>query len=460
MNIISLGKCYKSYKYMYLASLFAFLTNYNFGYTYNESKDSFKFINTDSQKNLSKHVIYHYIFRFLSVFIISYFLYKRERKNNLQRDSNILANKEQKESSDLAINLIYQNSKKELNERLNISPSSVLIVITIIVVETILEDIYYKSNFRKLDLWMLELPLQSYLCCKILNFKIYKHHNIAIYFNLIFFTIFKIISYIIIVTSSNEIGNEKEKENKEDVYYIQNKHTGLIPIGIIFYLIIMIPRAYGITQLKVFMDLKFISPYKLLIYYGIIGTLISLIIGTFSTIFKCHKIGNMDMNLCRISNDNTTTTYFESFEIYWEMQESAKDVILEIFIFLLGILLNFLYIINFISTIKFLTPMHVIFSNLIYSFFLTSAGNIFIGGNETNNQRKVISYIEIALDIILVFGHLVYLEIIELNFWNYNFYLRENIIKRSSSEYKEYDLMDRESINAENDSIDTNNNIN
>ena len=454
MNIISLGKCYKSYKYMYLASLFAFLTNYIFGYTYNDSKDTFKFIGNDNQDNLSKHVIYHYIFRFLSVFVISFFLYKYERKNNLQRDSKILANKEQKESSDLAINLIYQNTKNELNLQLNISVSNIFIIITIIVVETILEDIYYKSNFRKLDLWMLELPLQSYLCSKILNFKIYKHHNIAIYFNLIFFTIFKIITYIIIITSSNDI------ENKEDVFYIQNKNNGLIPIGIIFYLIIMIPRAYGIIQLKVFMDLKFISPYKLLIFYGIIGTLISLLIGTFSTIFKCHKIGSMDMNLCRITNDNKTTTYFESFEIYWEIQKSAKDVFLEIFIFLLGILLNFLYVINFISTIKFLTPMHVIFSNLIYSFFLTSAGNIFIGGDEKNKKREIISYIELVFDVILLFGHLVFLEIIELNFWDFNYYLRENIIKRSFNEYKAYDLIDIESINAENDSIDTSHNIN
>ena len=49
--------------------------------------------------------------------------------------------------------------------------------------ETILEDIYYKSTLKRLDFWMFELPIVTYINYKMFKMKVYKHHLFAIYIN-------------------------------------------------------------------------------------------------------------------------------------------------------------------------------------------------------------------------------------------------------------------------------------
>ena len=59
-------------------------------------------------------------------------------------------------------------------------------------------------------------------------------------------------------------------------------------------------------------------------------------------------------------------------------------------------------------------------------------------GNSINNAILVIILIifDIIIKAIVIFALLVYLEIIELKFYNYNYNLRENIIQRSIEEYE------------------------
>ena len=52
-----------------------------------------------------------------------------------------------------AIILVHKDMEEEMNMK-NISSLNVFFVITIMVLQRILEDIYYKSNLRGLDLWM------------------------------------------------------------------------------------------------------------------------------------------------------------------------------------------------------------------------------------------------------------------------------------------------------------------
>ena len=343
--------------------------------------------------------------------------------------------------------LIYDNQEEEID----ISPLNVFIVITIMVLQKILEDIYYKSNLRGLDLWMFELPLVSYINKKILHFKIYRHHFFAIYINIIFGLLYKIILLII-----NMITLDSNSKNYKYIYYKYKKNKWLIPIGIIFYLIYMIPRTYAISKIKVFMDLKYISPYKLLIIYGFVGTLISTIIGTISTFFKCSE--DYNMNICNIYNNNNET-YFENFKLYWSIQKKFKDIIFELIIFSFGIITNFFFEYFYMLIIKYLTPMHIIFLNIINSTLLLASGtlysiirnkNIY---NENEKQLEIMNYIGMIIIVISFFGIFVYLEIIVLNFCKLNYNLRENIIKRSIKEY-ENNKIGQININDEDDEND------
>ena len=207
----------------------------------------------------------------------------------------------------------------------------------------------------------------------------------------------------------------------------------------------MIPRAYAITKLKVLMDIKYISPYKILIIFGIIGTIISTAVGIISSFIKCGSIGSSDIDFCNIKNNATNETYFENIPLYWEtFTEGIKYFFIEMLLFLIGIITNFFFQLFYIIVIKLLTPIHIIFLNLTYTFFLRIIAYFYSmikgkkEGNSINNAILVIILIifDIIIKAIVIFALLVYLEIIELKFYNYNYNLRENIIQRSIEEYE------------------------
>lgn len=447
---LSLKKFFKKHKYIILGTLFFFLTNYIFGCPYYDDMDIFKLIDNETQIILYNHVIYHYIFRFFFVFLVSFFLYRQERKIAQSiNESNISERNSlgEKLKDSNPIVLIYKDSEKEMNKNLNKSPN-IYIVITIMVLQRILEDIFYRSFLRGLDFWMLELPLIAYWNWKYLNFKIYRHHYLSLGINLIYCTLYKIIALIILIFYWKDSTNS----NSNIIYYKYNKNKWLILLGIIFYLIIMIPRAYAITKIKVFMDLKYASPYKLLIIYGILGTIISAIIGTISTFVKCYKIENFEINICNIDKDKKED-YLENFYLYWKAQEKTKDIIIELFLFIFGIISNSFYAIFYMLIIKNLTPMHIYFLNLLYLYLfklLAFAINLIRKYDEYKSKDKIllIFFILELLNIVIVFfGLLVFFEILKLKFCNLDYDLREKIVERSINDYnsgKETNLFEKD----------------
>ena len=303
---ISFGKYNKNYKYILLGALFAFLTNIIFGYIYNDNFDSFLIIDSDIEKKLSHHIIYHFIFRFLGILLISLIKYNNGKLCSKKIFKISLLEPEYSESAPIE------------EENLDFPSFNLFIVITILVLHNIFEEIYYKSNLKVLDFWMLELPLISILNSKISQETIYRHHKLAIYINIFFCTIYKIISLIIYMGNTS---------NKKNVYYKINRNKYFIPIGIIFYLLIMAPRAYALCQLKYLMDSKYVSHYKILIIYGIVGTVISIIIGAVSSFIPCSN-SSIEMKICNILNENNQSYYFESFYLYWKTQKEIKNIII------------------------------------------------------------------------------------------------------------------------------------
>ena len=231
--------------------------------------------------------------------------------------------------------------------------------------------------------------------------------------------------------------------NENNVYYKINKNKYFIPIGIIVYLLIMAPRAYALCQIKYLMDSKYISYYKILIIYGFVGTVISTIIGAISSFIPCYN-NSIKMKICNILNENNQSYYFESFYLYWKTQRKINNIIIELANFTFGIITNVLYSFYFILLIKYLTPMHFIFLNLTYSFFLSLLGilnGLIKGKIETENKGHnvimiVMGLLDYIIRVLVFFGLLVYLEMIELNFCNFNYGLKKNIIERSIKEYE------------------------
>ena len=82
---------------------------------------------------------------------------------------------------------------------------------------------------------------------------------------------------------------KKELEGGKSLFEISGWY---IALGLFIYVIIINIRAYLYTKIKWFIDLKYISETKLLIYIGFIGIFISSILCNIETNIKCSKIIN------------------------------------------------------------------------------------------------------------------------------------------------------------------------
>jgi hypothetical protein len=227
---------------------------------------------------------------------------------------------------------------------------------------------------------------------------------------------------------------------------IFNKHRFLYAIGIISYLIIIILRSYSVIGIKLFIDIRYISPSKILIVKGIFGVLINAIIMIIFSYHKCVTVDDVDIHLCNVLEDNPdrNVTYLENFFIYFRTLNDTIDngrsyeVVIEVVVSFIDSISHYCYIYFYFLVIKYLSTIHIIFQSFTYSFavrILTIVISYFSKTNfnkmELNLFTSIIAGISDTCAAIAIF---VYLELIELNFCDFNYNLRWKIIKRSEEE--------------------------
>jgi hypothetical protein len=295
--------------------------------------------------------------------------------------------------------------------------------------------------------------------------EIYNHQKCAMWFTLVPCS-FKILTIVL-----SSLGNIDINDKKHPILYIYKKLL-YIPIGILFYIILIIIRAYVNTKIKWFMDLKYISPSKLLIYYGIMGTIICTSISTVTTYIKCdlsdHEKKLYNYYICKIPYNgsdikiNSTERYFENFKIYFDTflgkvntEHNNIEIIYEIIIIFLGMITFFFHKYFMIKVIQDLTPVYLVLSIPLYYIFqkiILVINNILKKGTFFSNDAIdfIISkfILDYAGDLFSIIGFLIYLEIIELNFCDYNYNIKINITKRSLLESNDINEPEK-SINNE-----------
>jgi len=186
------------------------------------------------------------------------------------------------------------------------------------------------------------------------------------------------------------------------------------------------------------MDLKYISSIKLVFYMSFIGILISSISCIIQTNIECSP----KINFCEISYTNSSSKYLDNFGVYYEKISDLEnyEIIIEICVIIFGMICKFLAFYYDILIVQKLTPIHNIFYCSIYYsiikiialFYNKIKTNHFFNGNEENNKEKFyIFFLDLSGNIIAIFGFLIYLEIIELKFCNFNYNSKKSIIKRS-----------------------------
>ena len=438
---ISCGKFNNSYYYIILIFIFDFLNDSLYGFNYLDLFKDLKLIDTKTQAYFSWHHLIHQIFNYFGTFIFSYcfckyekYLSKGESEPSTQKPSN-------KESKNIQIKLIHNNLNEDIEPK-NINFYICLLIILIWIIEEQLLD-FYNYALKDLDFWMIELLIITYLNSYMFKTEIYKHQKFAIWFNIIS-GLFKISTIILSLFDDNE----------ESMPILYNVKRILIPIGIIIYLFLIILRSFVNIKIKEFMDLKYISSNQLLIYYGLIGTFVCTIVSIISTFIKCNEDFEISNYICKIpykyddiKSDISNDKYLENFVLYFKTfsgkinnEYSKIEILYEIIIIFLGIITFFFGKYFSILIIKYLTPVHLIFSIPIFYFFQKTslaAYNYIIKEFYNHSQIKYIKekyILDLSSDFFSFFGFLIYLEMIELNCFKFNYNTKRNIIRRSFGE--------------------------
>ncbi len=442
-NYIGCGKFNKYYYYIFLTFFFELLNDFLYGFNYLDFLKDAKFIDTKTQMYFSWHHIIHQIFNYFGTFILAYGFEKYEIYSIKQLLS--MAQPPEQNKDVMQISLIH-NDLEELESHNNFM--MYLIIVFIWIIEELSIDIYSYA-LKDLDFWMVELIIITYLNAYMFKIEIYKHQKCAIWFT-IFPCLLKIITIILSLFDNN----------KEKIPILYNVNRLLIPIGIIIYLILITLRSYVNSKIKWFMDLKYISPSKLLIYYGLLGTIVCTIICTISTFVECHKSGEVKEisdYICKIpykdeNSNNTNQTkfnkiYLDSFIYYYktfsgDISEdfSKKEIVYEIIIIICGIITFFFQKYFSILVIKYLTPVHLIISVPVFYFFQKISLVIYnFFKDELYNHSAIQNIItkfiiDIFSDCFSFFEFLVYLEIIELKCGKISYNIKRNITRRSFGE--------------------------
>jgi hypothetical protein len=277
---------------------------------------------------------------------------------------------------------------------------------------------------------MFILLITSFINKKMFKLITYKHQKCAIYFNCVAVFIFELSSFILLM---------KSDYGKNSIY---NKKIWLIPITLIIYSILVIINSYTNSKIKLFMDLNWISLPKLFIIYSILGFFINSIICIIFSFIKCGGI--FKSYFCYIKEEDNyyienIFPFFNKISIIFS-DDDESDLIFVICLIVLQIFVSSLYYYCFFSVLKYLYPEYYYFSNyitdifglIISPFYSKISRGYYFSKGASDYKILLAKYILFLIGYILAFiGFLVYLEMIELNFCGFNYYLRRNIIKRS-----------------------------
>ena len=423
---ITCGKINKSLLFILLMSISSIINKYLYGFTYidcfyvmNIYKSLYNAIIDPNKTDFPRHRIFDPLFSYLGVILLSLLIPKPKEKG--EKNKGEITNDPNSNQSyyNFYLKLFHKGKKDYLKKKSGVI-NFILILILWIMEENLV--LIYVDIFQDLDFWFFELIIISLIYSKYFSFKIYKHQKLAMALSIGVGSILKIYN----ISISLAAGEDK----------IYTKYPYVFFFNFLYFAIIT-ARSYVHTQIKVFMDLKFISQRTLLIFYGITGIILCLIVGLIITYSPCPNNDAFKSYICKINYENTIF-YFDNMYSYIE---SYKNFLVRLIVIVIGIVSFFTE--KFFNTliIKFYTPIHVIFSFPIQFFieknFLLIFTAIFFVEKLFKTKEQLKKFLlDTSGDIASILGFLIYLEIIELNFCGLNFNLKKNIISRSEDDYQ------------------------
>ena len=417
MSIITFGGINKSLLYIILAGVLKVLNQYTYGFIYigclyqmNFYRILYNAIIDSNKTDFPRHRVFDTLFSYIGVIILSYCI---SQKNNKDEHEDLMESK-------LELNLIHEDTYNYFETQ-----NSMFVLIKIIILWVIEENLLliFVDIFQDLDFSCFELIFISIIFSKKFYFKLYAHQIIGIAISVGVSFSSRIYNLILSMTS--------EQKEEDKTFY---QRYPLLFFFILLYLLLILLRSYVNTQIKILMDLKFVTSRALLIFYGIIGFFMCLLAGIFTSFVPCFDFINN--YVCKMNYGDKM--YYDHFLNYIE---SWQNILVRLIVILLGAITFFFDKYYCIMIIQNYTPIHPIFSFFIQYFiektFLLIFTPIFFPDDffpKRNQFKKFL--LDESVDIASIIGLLIYLEMIELNFCGLNFNLKKNIIIRGKEEYK------------------------
>ena len=313
-----------------------------------------------------------------------------------------------------------------------------------VVATDLLLGFIYEFRCIMFSFWMFQMFFYEVLYSRILKSKMYKHHIFSMIFILFFCSLFKIIEIIMQFSAGTD-----------DAKYFDDKKW-LIPVGVIVYFLANIFSVFLSCYEKYYLESKIISITGYLLLYGIFGLILSSLCAILSSYIPCgddNTISELFKNFCGYK-DNKGNYYFDNYSIYFE-ELSSKDFALRIILLIIMYTLIYISYYYVYAIYKVLNPIYHYFvyrlNELIFTFL--SLINFLINKEGLTGLDFALIIFDIFLLVFYLFGSMVYLEFIELNFCDLNKYTRRSIKARSNDDIKillsdlrtesEIDIMDK-----------------
>ena len=301
----------------------------------------------------------------------------------------------------------------------------------------------YGSGFQFFNFWTFDFVFMLYFMKKYFVIDSFRHHKCAI--------IFLISSVSIVLLIASFLPNSLFGDNSGNSYdKIQSKFGSYFYCFLIILFFVFLSFIFSLTRTfsKIFMEIKFVSPYKLLIFIGVSGLVISLI-----TSIVCYNIGDNNNLIDYYSALKKNLDEGSKYKFYGEI-----FLVTPLYAFTSFMEMNFEILI-----IYYLNPFYVLMTN---SFYYGVAELIYYIVNISGEYLVVIHFILTEFAECFAFlGYIIYLEILELNFCGLNDNIKEVIKEKGDDEFRRLSicfdgkfLEDEE--NSDSDEEETNENKN
>jgi hypothetical protein len=265
-------------------------------------------------------------------------------------------------------------------------------------------EISYFYGFHDLDLWIFNIAFASFFLSIYYSIKTYRHHFYSLSF--IFFT-----NFIILIIKSFQRDNQDINVYDNVIKFFPSKYFGILIIFI--YILNSLSISFTRVVVKVLMEIKYISHYRIIFFIGAFGFLFtSLLLIISSNFFPSNR------------NDSK---FLDNFSEY--CNNFANNIWAEILVTLAYLFISFMEFNYEILIIYYLNPIFFLISDSLY-YGLKSIILLICKPIEKNN----LSILSILADTFAFIGYSIYVEAIILNFCGLNKNTRINIIKRANLE--------------------------